>query len=118
MIAKLMWEGTLQRIRTSRPLQVLAAVCVLDYLGYLWLAASERMNWSFTFALFLFSTGCWFWAVTWPPFWNRLTFRFQSPGTRNFLSFLDRCGIVTLFFVQAAYSAMLVAYVCLHPWNP
>jgi hypothetical protein len=118
MIAKLMWECTVQRIRESRSLQILAAVCVLDYAGYLWLTASERMPFSFAVALFLFSTGCWFWSVTWPPFWNRLTLRFQNPGTRRYLGFLERVGIVTLFFVQASYSAMFVTYLVLRPWNP
>lgn len=111
MIAKALWLVTVKRIQGSRPLQVLAAVCFLDYLGYLWLASSERMGWTSAFVLFLFSLACWFWAVTWPPFWNLLTLRWQGPGTRRTLSFLDRFGIVTLFFVQALYTAIFVLYV-------
>jgi hypothetical protein len=117
MIARLMWECTVQRIRESRTLQALAVVCALDYAGYLWLSVSDRMPWNFSAILFLFSTGCWFWAVTWPPFWDRLTIRYQTPGTRRFLSFLERCGIMTLFFVQAAYSILFVTYVVKKPWN-
>lgn len=110
-----MWECTVRRIRESRPLQVLALVTALDYLGYLWLASSERMGWTSSIVLFLFSAACWFWAVTWPPFWNHLTLRFQGPGTRRTLSFIERLGIVSLFFVQALYTAIFVTYLFVMP---
>jgi hypothetical protein len=113
MIAKTMWDCTVRRIHGSRPLQILALVCLADYLGYLWLAASERLSWTSFLVLFLFSAACWFWAVTWPPFWNHLTLRFQGPGTRRTLSFVERFGIVSLFFVQTLYTIILVTYLFL-----
>ncbi|MHC4780823.1 MAG: hypothetical protein ACYTFG_19810 [Planctomycetota bacterium] len=106
-----MWEVTLRRIRGSRGLQILAVVTAVDTLGYIWLSSSERLGWASSFILFLFSAGCWFWAVTWPPFWNHLTLPWQGPGTRRYLSFIERFGIVTLFFVQAVYTAIFVFYV-------
>ncbi|MHC5038101.1 MAG: hypothetical protein ACYTHM_12365 [Planctomycetota bacterium] len=115
MIAKLMWECTVRRIQGSRALQVLGAICVVDYLGYLFLASSERMGWTSSIVLFLFSIACWFWAVTWPPFWNHLTLRWQSPGARATLSFVERFGIVSLFFVQIVYTVIFIAYLFIMP---
>lgn len=110
MIASTMWAVTRKRLSESRPLQVLAVICAADYLGYLYLAASERIEPTFAFVLFLFSGACWFWAVTWPPFWNHLTLRWQNRATRKRLSFVERFGMVSLFFVQGVYTVMLVMF--------
>lgn len=113
MIARTMWKCTVRRIRESGALRFLAVICLIDYLGFLWLATSDRMGWTSTIVLFIFSIGCWFWAVTWPLFWNYLTLPWQGPGTRRYLRFMERFGIITLFFVQIVYSAIFVSYLLL-----
>ncbi|GEM_PF-2659367 len=110
MLARTMWKCTVRRVKESTALKILAAVCMVDYIGYLFLASAEQLGWTSFTVLFLLSVACWFWAVTWPPFWNHLTYPWQGPGTRRYLGFVERFGIVALFFVQIVYSIIFVVF--------